>query len=339
MLQAGRWKDEDQVVERGAFVRQPSVYRGTIGSDIIEAIAAEPRRFWLIASASCPWSHRTLLVRSLKGLSRSIPVHIAHGPRVEGYAVDGGARWAVPGTAQTIVHLHELYALGDSSYTGRSTVPVLWDSKRRRIVSNESAAIMRAFDAVRAPDAGLDFTLVPDRLSSRIDALNAGIYDGLSNAVYRAGFAQAQDAYDAAVQRVFATLDDLEKRLSSRRYLLGETITEADWRLFPTLFRFDAIYYVLHRCTQDRLVDFPQLWPYARDLYAWRGIADVVSLEAMRVAGYASDAGNPHGIVAVAPRADWRAPHGRDALGPARVTLRSGEEIEVDPTAFGRSEG
>lgn len=331
MLQNGRWTDEDQVIDKGTYVRQPSVYAGRIGDDTIQATAAEPGRFHLIASASCPWSHRTLIVRRLKNLSRSIPVQIAHGPRVEGYPVNGGKYWTVPGTEEKIVHLHELYALSDPSYTGRSTVPVLWDSKRRQIVSNESATIMRAFDAVHSTDADLDFTLVPNGLSSEIDAVNTDIYDGLSNAVYRAAFAEKQDAYDKAVLQVFATLDMLEQRLPTRRYLLGATITEADWRLFPTLFRFDSIYYVLHRCTERRLVDFPHLWAYARDLYAWRGIAGTVTLDAMRKAGYASDPANRHGLVAVAPRADWGGAHNREALGPARIALRSGATIDVDP--------
>lgn len=335
MLQHGRWTDEDSITERGAYVRPASVYGGAIADDVIDAIASEPGRFYLIASASCPWSHRVLLVRRLKRLEEEVAVHVAWGLRVQGYAVHGGAPWTVPGTTRQIVHLHELYSGDDPGYTGRSTVPVLWDSRRRRIVSNDSAAIMRAFDAVRRP--GLDFTLFPPARSAEIEVLNARIYEGLSNAVYRARFAEVQTAYEAAVTDVFGTLDWLEQHLSNRRYLLGATISEADWRLFPTLFRFDTIYYVLHRCTQRRLVDFPILWAYARDLHAWRGVADVVTLEAMRAAGYLSEASAPDRpcIIAMAPRAHWHAPHGRDSLGAAHATLRNGREIAVLPSTFG----
>lgn len=336
MLHKGRWTQKDAVVHAGRYVRQPGVYAGPIDAGTIDAIAAEPGRFHLVASESCPWSHRALIVRRLKHLDRFIPVQIAGGARVEGYPVNGGQSWSVPGSACSIVHLHELYTLDDRDYSGRSTVPVLWDSLRLRIVSNESASIMRAFDAVRTGDATQDFTLVPDVLAAEIESINRQIYEGLSNAVYRAAFAEKQDAYDDAVAQVFATLDALESRLSTRRYLLGDTLTEADWRLFPTLFRFDAIYYVLHRCTERRLVDFQNLWAYARDLYAWYGIADTVTLDAMRIAGYANDPANPLGIVAVPPRADWRAAHHREALGKAEVTLRSGATIEVDPATFGR---
>lgn len=334
MLQNGRWTDEERIIEGGAYVRPPGAYGTAIGRDASDAIAAEPGRYHLIASESCPWSHRALIVRRLKGLERLVPVHIAWGPRVEGYAIDGGARWTVPGTDRRVVHLHELYTLGEPAFTGRSTVPLLWDSRERRIVSNESAAIMRTFDAVPGSVAAPDFTLTPDRLLPEIDAINAEIYEGLSNGVYRAGFAESQEAYDVAVIDVFATLDALETRLAKRRYLLGGTITEADWRLFPTLFRFDTIYYVLHRCMQRRLVDFPNVWSYARDLYAWRGIAGAVPLEAMRAAGHLSESSNVNAIVPVAPRAAWRAPHGREALGAARVVLRSGEEREVDPATL-----
>lgn len=340
MVVEGRWTEQDRIIEAGAFVRPTSVYDNDLTSADIAALGSEPGRFHLIASHSCQWSHRALITRQLKGLTDAVPVHIAHGPRVQGYAANGGAGWVVPGTDRKIVHLHQIYTLGDAAYTGRSTVPILWDSATRRIASNDSAAIMRGLDAVR-PDGGTaDFTLLPDPLRPEIDAVNADIYEGLCNGVYRAGFAERQDAYDEAVGRVFATLDILEARLADRRYLLGSTITEADWRLFPTLVRFDAIYHVLHKCCRRRLVDYPHLWAYARDLHAWRGVALTVDFDAMRQASYTSDtSANANGIVAIAPDANWRAPHGRQALGPARVALRSGAAVEVEPTTLTAARG
>lgn len=335
MVIGGRWTEEDRVVEAGAYVRQKSVYDNNLTPADIAALGAEPGRFYLIASHSCQWSHRTLIARQIKGLADAIPVHIAHGPRVEGYAANGGAEWIVPGTDERVIHLHQIYTLSDAAYTGRSTVPILWDSKGQRIVSNESAAIMRGLDAVRLEGRQFDFTLLPETLRVEIDAINAQVYDGLANGVYRAGFAERQDAYDEAVVQVFDTLDDLEARLSKQRYLLGSVITEADWRLFPTLVRFDAIYHVLHRCCKRRLIDYPHLWGYARDLYAWRGVAETVDFDVAREASYKNDTStNPYGIVGIAPDADWQASHGREALGRAEVALRSGETVEIEPATL-----
>lgn len=339
MLIDGHWSEEDRVIQDGAYRRPASGLDGEIDAATIAALRETPGRFHLIASMSCPWSHRTMLVRRLKGLQDCVPTQIAGGERVQGYPANGGESWAVPGADATIVHLHQLYALSDPTFTGRVTVPVLWDAQERRIVSNESAKIIRALDA--APTAndraggGPDFTLVPETLRDAIDDLNRHLYEGLSNAVYRAGFAEAQPAYDAAVTEVFVTLDSLEARLSGRRYLHGDAITECDWRLFPTLVRFDAIYHVLFRCARRRLIDYPALWVYARDLYGWAGVAETIDFDIMRTASYRSDrTNNPTGIVAVAPDVDWLAPHGRETLGPARITQRTGESIAVDPATL-----
>ncbi|MDJ0950464.1 MAG: glutathione S-transferase C-terminal domain-containing protein [Alphaproteobacteria bacterium] len=336
MLVEGRWTEQDTTVEAGAFVRRLSVHRKALGAEVVDAIVSDPGRFHLIASLSCPWSHRTTILRTLKGLADAVPLQIAGGRRVEGYPANGGRPWRVPGTEMRIIHLHELYRLSDPGYSGRASVPVLWDRRDRRVVSNESAAIMRVFDAVPRPRRSLDFTLVPEPLRGEIDALNATLHEGLSDAVYRAGLAQRQDAYDSAVAQVFATLDALERRLVENRYLFGAIITETDWRLFPTLVRFDAVYHSHFRCTRRRLVDYPTLWAYARDLYAWRGIAETVDLAAIRAGYYQNDGvHNPFGIVAAAPDADWMAPHGRDALAPAQVALCGGETRTVDPRRFG----
>ena len=329
MLINGRWEDTDRTIVDGRFTRPASAYAGSL-DEVAARLRAEPGRYHLIASMSCPWSHRTLLVRALKQLQDCVPLQIAGGARVEGYAVAGGAQWPVPGSRRRIRHLHQLYALSDSGHSGRATVPVLWDSHANRIASNESAQIMRAFDAADASRAGA-FTLVPPRLRGRIDALNACMHADLSNAVYRAGFAQRQDVHDEAVARVFATLEQLEQRLGNGRYLFGQTITEADWRLFPTLVRFDAVYHGHFKCSRRRLVDLPNLWAYARDLHAWRGIAATVDLAAIRTGYYLHDRDiNPSGIVAGAPDADWSAAHGRERFGPARIALMSGDETAVD---------
>lgn len=333
MLIDGRWTDDDRSIVEGRFVRPDSVLSAALG-DVVERLRAQPGRYHLIASSSCPWSHRTLLVRALKGLESCVPLQVAGGKRSEGYAIAGGAPWMVPGTGKRIRHLHELYSLSDPRYSGRATVPVLWDSYTRRIVSNESARIMRAFDAAGANSAGA-FTLVPSTLRKRIDALNAEVQAGLSEAVYRAGFAQRQDAYEEAVESVFGVLGRLERRLAEGRYLFGRTITEADWRLFPTLVRFDAVYHSHFKCTRRRLLDLPRLWAYARDLHAWRGVAATVDLAAIREGYYRHDRDiNPFGIVPVPVDADWTAAHGRERLGNARLVLASGQEVEIDPATL-----
>lgn len=340
MMLKGQWTNTDRLIAHGAFVRPASNYDGDIGPDTLTALAAEPGRFHLIASRSCPWSHRTTVMHTLQGLAPLVPLQIAHGPRIQGYSANGGKPWLVPGSDREIIHMHELYALSDPSYSGRVSVPVLWDSQRQRIVSNESAKIMRAFDAVpnqQAPTQknGEAATYLPDDLRSRIDRLNASLQTELSNAVYRAGLAQSQSAYDLAVQSVFAMLDFLETRLATRRYLFGAIITESDWQLFPTLARFDAVYHSHFRCTRHRLVDYPNLWAYARDLRSWRGIAATVDLPAILEGYYRNDGvHNPFSIVAEPAAVDWRTPHGRERLGPAWVVRRNGEVAEIDPASL-----
>ena len=330
MLIEGRWTNTDSSIVEGSFLRPVSAYSRTL-DEVAGRLRTQPGRYHLIASSSCPWSHRTLIVRALKGLERCVPLQIAGGARIEGYAIDGNALWTVPGTDRGIRHVHELYTLSEPGCSGRATVPVLWDSRAGRIVSNESAQIIRAFDAADA-DLESAFTLAPLALRHEIDALNACIQTDLSNAVYRAGFAQRQEAYDEAVESVFATLDRLEQRLGKDRYLFGQTITEADWRLFPTLVRFDAVYHGHFKCARRRLLDLPHLWAYARDLHAWRGVAATVDLAAIREGYYLHDRSiNPFGIVATPADADWSAAHGRERFGPARMALVSGCEVQVDP--------
>lgn len=333
MVVAGRWINDDDQIEAGAFVRRASQYDLDLGADVVDGLTSEPGRYHLIASLSCPWSHRTLIMHQFNDLRGTVSVQIAGGLRVEGYAIDQGQAWQVPGTDQRLRHVHQLYHLSDPAYTGRASVPILWDALTQRIVSNDSAKIMRAFDAARHKESPLELTLMPAHLLDAINALNDDIYRDLSNAVYRAGLAERQEAYDDAVDVVFAMLDLLEERLSCRRYLFGAVVTEADWRLFPTLARFDAVYATHFKCTRRRLVDYPNLWGYARDLYSWRGIADTVDLAAILEGYYRYDGEhNPFEIIAAPPDIDWQAPHDRTALGPAKLTLRTGKAVSVEPT-------
>lgn len=335
MVIDGRWVEEDRIHESGGFKRQASEFDAPLDADLARSVRAEPGRYHLIASQSCPWSQRTMLMRNLKGLEEVLPLQIAHGPRIEGYAVNGGAPWQVPGSERRIIHMHELYSLADPHYSGRSTVPVLWDSDRQSILSNQSARIMRLFDFVPGDRSGFDFTLLPPEYIAEIDVLNQRLQDELSNAVYRAGLARRQDLYDAAVEEVFSILEELELRLATRRYLFGAALTESDLRLLPSLLRFDSVYHGYFRCSRRRLTDYPNLWAYTRDLYGWRGIAATTDFRAIREGYFLNDGdGNPFGIIPVAPEIDWLEVHGRNALSPACLNSRDGEVFAVDPSTL-----
>ncbi len=328
----GRWTDDEGQIKKGAFERQPSVFGDRIESRNVAAFLEMPGRFVLIASMSCPWSHRTLILRNLKGFSEYVPAQIAGGRRVQGYSVNSNTPWKLPGTSKEILHVHEIYTHSDPGYTGRASVPVLWDSFYGKIVSNDSMAIMKAFDEAVAAPGFLDFTLVPDALKKEIESLNARMHEKLANGVYRAGLAQNQDSYNSAVTDVFNMLDALEARLSDRRLLFGQTLTLSDIILFPVLVRFDAVYGTHFRCTRNRLIDYPALWAYARDLYAWRGMAELVDFDVIRAGYFLNDGShNPFGIISIRPDADWRKAHGRTAFGPPRVMLKTGQWCKISP--------
>ncbi|MEM1274389.1 MAG: glutathione S-transferase C-terminal domain-containing protein [Pseudomonadota bacterium] len=285
-----------------------------------------------MASRSCPWSHRVLLFRAIKGLDAVLPCHIAGGPRVQGYRVSRGKQlWRIPGTETSIEHLHELYAFSDPEVTTRATVPVLWDAAEHRILSNDSTQILCALDAAKpAAAAAADWTLLPDRLRDDIDAMSGAIQSGLANAVYRAGKAQRQEIYDTAVNEVFATLDALEDRLSTTRYLHGPALTATDLRLWPALARFDLVYHGHFKCSRRRLVDYPNLWAYARDILTWPGVEPTFDPDAIRAAYYGEDRDlNPAGVVAIAPDCNWFAWHGRDRLGDRQVWGRNAQLYPV----------
>lgn len=315
MIIDGNWVEDETIIQNGAFVRPPSSFSQPITLKPV-APAGAPPRYWLIASKSCPWSHGATIVRALHELETQVGLHIAYGPRIEGYAINGGACWGVPGTTANIEHLHQLYTLAEPNFTGRSTLPVLWDAETCTILSNDSRSILCTLNELGRVRGGGALDLAPIERHTEIEATNDWLFSNLNNAVYRAGFAESQIAYDNAVGTVFDTLDVLEGHLSEQRYLLGDMMTLADWRLFSTLVRFDSVYAILHRCCRKRLVDYPTLWSYARALYARPGVADTVDFVEIMRGSYQNDtSNNPHNILPILPATDWHTPHDRYQIG------------------------
>ncbi|MFQ5426644.1 MAG: glutathione S-transferase family protein [Gaiellales bacterium] len=300
---------------RGEFRRPDSVFRAWVSADGSSGYPAAPNRYHLYVSYACPWAHRTMIVRMLKGLERVISMSVVDPIRDErGWRFTEG-----PGHGLDEVNgfgfLSEAYLATDPQYADRVSVPVLWDRETGRIVSNESSEIIvmlnEAFDAC----GGSSLDLYPSELRAEIDPLNDQIYDTVNDGVYRNGFAKTQAAYEAAFDRLFATLDELDARLAGRRYLVGSEPTLADWRLFPTLVRFDAVYYCHFRCNRQRLADYAHLPGYLRDLYAVPGVAATVSLDHIKRHYFESHrALNPVGIVPKGPELDLTSPHGREHL-------------------------
>lgn len=320
MLVDGIWHDVwyDTSATGGAFVRKAPSFRnwitadGSVGSSGVGGFAAEAGRYHLYVSHACPWAHRTLIFRQLKGLQQMITVSVVN-------ALMGEQGWTfLPGddvaadTVNGARYLHQVYTKADPAYTGRVTVPVLWDKQTNTIVSNESSEIIRMFNSAFDGVGALPGDYYPPELRGEIDALNATIYPNVNNGVYRAGFATTQSAYEAAVADVFHELDALDARLTSRRYLAGATITEADWRLFTTLVRFDAVYVGHFKCNLRRIADYPHLAGYLRELYQQPGIAATVFIDNVKRHYYASHGTiNPTGIIPAGPVLDFLAPHGR----------------------------
>jgi putative glutathione S-transferase len=294
----------------GAFVRRPSAFRDHVSADGSSGYRAEPGRYHLYVSLACPWAHRTIIVRRLKRLEDVISLSLVDPYRDErGWAFTGGP---FQDPVNGFELLAEAYELTDPQFDRHVTVPVLWDRERGRIVNNESSEIIRMlnseFDAYG--DAALD--LYPAPLRAEIDELEERVYETVNDGVYRAGFARTQQAHERAVRALFETLDLLEQRLGERRYLVGDRITEADWRLFPTLARFDAVYVGHFKCNLRRLVDYPNLWAYTRELYQLPGIAETVDLEQIKRHYYTThDSINPRRIIPLGPELDFTAPHGR----------------------------
>ncbi len=323
LLVDGVWRDQwyDTASTGGRFVRGDAAFRnwvtpdGTAGPTGKGGFKAEPGRYHLYVSLACPWAHRTLIFRKLKGLEAMISVSVVHWLMgEEGWSfAEGPGVVPDPNGAR---YLHEVYTAADPAYTGRVTVPVLWDKASGGIVNNESSEIIRMMTSAWDAVTGNDLDLWPENLRSEIEPVNARIYDTLNNGVYRAGFATSREAYDRAVRDLFDTLDWLEERLARQRWLMGEALTEADIRLFTTLIRFDTVYHGHFKCNRRKLIEYPALWAYTRDLYQTSGVAETVHLDHIaRHYHYSHESINPTRIVPIGPVLDLRAPHGRGALG------------------------
>jgi glutathionyl-hydroquinone reductase len=304
----------------GEFVRWESGFRnwvtpdGSPGPSGDGGFRAEPGRYHLYVSYACPWAHRTLIVRALKGLEDLISVSVVHPVMPPESWVFGDYPGATPDPVHGYEKLHQLYAHAAPGFDGVVTVPVLYDKARDTIVNNESSEIIRMLNSAFDAFGRADLDLYPDALRADIDAVNDLVYDNINNGVYRAGFATSQSAYEAAFDALFATLDELEARLATQRYLVGGRITEADWRLFTTLVRFDAVYHGHFKCNLRRIVDYPSLWAYTRELYQMPGVAETVRMDHIKLHYYASHTAiNPTGIVPKGPALDFLAPHGRAA--------------------------
>ena len=301
-------------LHEGAFRRQESRFRNWVTSDGSTPFAPEAGRYHLYVCRACPWAHRTLVGRALMGLEEAISVSYVDPLRdSHGWAFTEPGRYEDP--INHFMYLSDAYHAVDPDFADRVTVPVLWDRELQTIVNNESSEIFRMLHTVFAPLAEHPVELYPAAHAQEIDALNARIYDTVNNGVYRAGFSTHQHPYEQAVLELFATLDELDLRLANRRFLFGDQPLETDWRLFTTLVRFDAVYQIHFKCSIRKLAEYPNLWPYLRDLYQWPAIADTVSFNEIRDHYYRTHGAlNPHGIVPVMPDLDFAAPSGRGHL-------------------------
>lgn len=324
LLQEGKWVDRWYQTKDtgGRFVRKASQFRnwitadGSAGPTGVGGFKAEKDRYHLYVSLACPWAHRTLIFRALKGLEDMISVSVVHW-----YMADNG--WTFADGAGVIADpinnadlMHQIYTAADSTYSGRVTVPVLWDKKQNTIVSNESAEIIRIFNSAFDGLGAKAGDYYPQALQAEIDEVNDRIYSSVNNGVYKAGFATTQAAYEEAVVPLFESLDWLEERLSNQRYLMGNEITEADWRLFTTLVRFDPVYVGHFKCNLRRIADYPNLSNYVRDLYQQPGVAETVNMEHIKKHYYAShETINPSRVVPMGPVIDYTVPHDRGRFG------------------------
>jgi len=332
LLVDGKWTDKwyDTSSTGGAFMRQESAFRNWVTKDGSPGpssskgggdggFEAEAGRYHLYVSLACPWAHRTLIFRKLKGLEDKISLSVVDPLMLDdGWTLLDADTATVPDFVNGKTKIYEVYLLADPNYTGRATVPILWDRKRNTIISNESAEIIRmlntAFDEIEGVNGELDF--YPEDLREEIDAINSSVYAHVNNGVYKAGFATVQSVYEKEVTALFAELDNLESRLDRQRYLVGNRITEADWRLFTTLIRFDAVYHGHFKCNLRRIADYPNLSNYLCELYQVPGVAETVNFEHIKRHYYGSHKTiNPNGIVPVGPVLDLDSPHDRSRFG------------------------
>ena len=311
MLVNGTWFDDDPLpADRGgAFLRPDSSFRDTVSRDGSARFPAEPGRYQLVTAPSCPWAHRTVLMRALKQLNDVIPLLESDLPKGEGWAYSRGFDDLAP--KDGVFHIHQVYSAAQPDYTGRATVPVLWDRKTKTIVNNESSEIVRMLNSEFAGIGAAPTDYYPAPLRAEIDRVNDTVYANINNGVYRCGFARSQAAYEEAYDALFAAFDDIEARLGRQRYLVGDQITEADWRLFPTLVRFDVAYFSLFKCNRNRIADYPNLLNYMRDLYAVPGIAETVKPRYYVMGYYSITRINPTGIIPKGTPVDYQKPHDR----------------------------
>jgi putative glutathione S-transferase len=323
----GKWDTRrERAPASGRFTRAETQFRNWVTADGSPGptgeggFKAEPGRYHLYVSLACPWAHRTLIFRKLKKLTDAISVSVVD-PHTLSEGWEFNETW--PDHLYGKSRLYEIYLMADAGYSGRASVPVLWDKERKTIVSNESAEIIRMFNSAfnAFGDASLDF--YPEPLRLEIDALNAVVYENVNNGVYKAGFATSQEAYEEAFRALFNTLDELDQRLDEQRFLLGDPLTEADWRLFTTLIRFDAIYYSHFKCNRRRISDYPNLSGYLRDLFQMPGVKDTVDIEHAKQHYYFShDRINPSRIVPLGPLLIIDAPHDRDRFRGTGIPQR-----------------
>jgi glutathionyl-hydroquinone reductase len=316
ILKDGKWVSQrDQEDSDGKFIRPSTTFRNKITADGSSGFKVEPGRYHLYISWACPWACRTAILRQLKGLEDVISMSIVAAEIHDNSWEFKDEPGSTPDTVNGADYLWQVYLKADSSYSGRVTVPVLWDKQKGTIVNNESREIIRMLDTEFGDFASLDINFYPKALQGKIDETIDAIYQPINNGVYRAGFATTQKAYDEAVTDLFTALDHWEKVLGEQRYICGNDITEADWCLFTTLFRFDAVYYVHFKCNVRRIFDYPNLWNYLKDLYQYPGVKETCNFDHIKRHYYKSHPKvNPTGIVPKGPEIDFDAPHNRNRL-------------------------
>ena len=311
----GVWHDiwYDTTKSGGAFERSTAKFRNWITADGSTKFQAESGRYHLYVSLACPWAHRTLIFRQIKDLTAHISVDVVHPDMLsDGWTFASDWPGATGDRLFGLPFARDIYLRADPKISGRVTVPILWDKHQQTIVSNESSEIIRMFNSAFDRLTGNTMDFCPQELYEAMELINQRIYDTLNNGVYRCGFATTQAAYNAAVGPLFDTLDWLEDRLSRKRYIMSDRLTEVDWRLFPTLLRFDNVYHLHFKCNRKRIIDYPNLWAYTRELYQYEGIAETVNMDhIIRHYHYSHDTINPNRIIPINPDIDWNAPHGR----------------------------
>src|SRR5712692_1527310 len=314
MLVNGVWHDDDPLPadRAGRFMRPDSIFRDAVTRDGATGFKAEAGRYRLVTAPSCPWAHRTVLMRKLKRLEGVLPLLEADLPKGQGWAYSRGFDDFAP--KDGVFHVHQVYSAARPDYTGRATVPVLWDRQTKTIVNNESSEIIRMLNSEfdELGDGTLD--LYPAELRPEIDEVNTFVYAAVNNGVYRCGLAKSQAAYEESFEKLFAALDQLEIRLGRQRWLVGDRFSEADLRLFPTLARFDTVYYVLFKCNRRRLADYHNLSNYPREIYQMPGVAETVDFAKIKLGYYGGMRQLNNGILPLGPEIDFAAPHDRGRL-------------------------